>query len=89
MEAFIKNIREDGKIDVTLADRIDRRILELADKILLYLMKHNRQMPITDKTSPEIIKSTFECSKKDFKKAIGHLYKKKLILLNDNSITML
>ncbi len=89
MEAFIKNIREDGKIDVTLADRIDRRILEQADKILLYLMKHNRQMPITDKTSPEIIKSTFECSKKDFKKAIGHLYKKKLILLNDNSITML
>ena len=89
MEAFIKNVREDGKIDVTLADRIDRRILELADKILLYLMNHGRRMAITDKSSPEIIKTTFECSKKDFKKAIGHLYKKKLIVLNDNDIIML
>ncbi len=89
MEAFIKNVREDGKIDVTLADRIDRRILELADKILLYLMNHGRRMAITDKASPEIIKTTFECSKKDFKKAIGHLYKKKLIVLNDNDIIML
>ncbi len=88
LDAFIKNVREDGKIDVTLADRADRRTLELADKVLMYLMKNNRRMPITDKSSPEAIKAIFECSKKDFKKAIGHLYKKKLIMLLDTETVM-
>ncbi len=88
LEAYIKNIREDGKIDVTLADRADRRTMELADKILMHLLNHNRRMSITDKASPETIKSIFECSKKDFKKAIGHLYKKKLIILHPDEITM-
>lgn len=88
MEAYIKNVREDGKIDVTLADRADRRTMELADKILMHLMSHDRHMTITDKSSPETIKNAFECSKKDFKKAIGHLYKKKLIILSPDEITM-
>ena len=89
LEAFIKTIREDGKIDVTLADRADRRTPELADKILMYLMSHGRRMTLTDKSSPEAIKSAFECSKKDFKKAIGYLYKKKIIALNPGEILML
>ncbi len=88
LQAYIKNVREDGKIDVTLGDRIDRRINELADKILLYLMKNNRRIPLTDKSSPETIKKYFECSKKDFKKAVGHLYKKKLIVLHSDEIVM-
>lgn len=87
-EAFIKNIREDGKIDVTLADRADRRTPELADKILMYLMSHGRRMTITDKSSPETIKMAFECSKKDFKKAIGYLYKKKIISLQPGCIEL-
>lgn len=87
-EAFIKNIREDGKIDVTLADRADRRTPELADKILMYLMSHGRRMTLTDKSSPEAIKSAFECSKKDFKKAIGYLYKKKIISLQPGCIEL-
>lgn len=87
-EAFIKNIREDGKIDVTLADRADRRTPELADKILMYLMSHGRHMTITDKSSPETIKMAFECSKKDFKKAIGYLYKKKIISLQPGCIEL-
>lgn len=88
LEAYIKNVREDGKIDVTLADRADRRTMDLADKILMHLMSHGRHMTITDKSSPEDIKMAFECSKKDFKKAIGHLYKKKLIILAPGEIIM-
>ena len=88
MEAYIKSVREDGKIDVTLADRADRRTMELADKILMHLMSHGRRMTLTDKSSPEAIKSAFECSKKDFKKAIGYLYKKKIISLQSDSIEL-
>ncbi len=88
MQAFIKNIREDEKIDVTLSDRIDRRIMELADKILLHLMNNNKTMNLTDKSDPEEIKNIFECSKKDFKKALGHLYKKKLVLLFPDHVKM-
>lgn len=88
MPAFIKNIREDEKIDVTLSDRIDRRIMELADKILMYLMNNDKTMHLTDKSDPEEIKNIFECSKKDFKKALGHLYKKKLILLFPDYVKM-
>ena len=88
MEAYIKSVREDGKIDVTLADRADRRTMELADKILMHLMSHGRRMALTDKSSPEAIKAAFECSKKDFKKAIGHLYKKKLITLSPTETVM-
>lgn len=88
MEAYIKSVREDGKIDVTLADRADRRTMELADKILMHLMSHGRRMALTDKSSPEAIKAAFECSKKDFKKAIGHLYKKKLINLSPTETVM-
>lgn len=88
MEAYIKSLREDGKIDVTLADRADRRTMELADKILMHLMSHGCRMALTDKSSPEAIKAAFECSKKDFKKAIGHLYKKKLITLSPTETVM-
>lgn len=88
LDAYIKTIRDDGKIDVTLADRADRRTMELADKILMYLMGHNRRMAITDKSSPEQIKTIFECSKKDFKKALGHLYKRKLVTLTPNETIM-
>ena len=73
---------------MTLADRADRRTPELADKILMYLMSHGRRMTLTDKSSPEAIKSAFECSKKDFKKAIGYLYKKKIISLQPDSIEL-
>ena len=45
-------------------------------------------MTITDKTNPDIIASTFSCSKKDFKKAIGALYKQKKIIIGDDKITI-
>ena len=51
-------------------------------------MNHGRRMTLTDKSSPEAIKSAFECSKKDFKKAIGYLYKKKIISLRPDSIVL-
>jgi len=81
--AFVKQVRPDGKIDVTLAKIEKMRVDELADRILNYLKAHNGQMALTDKSDPEEINSAFQCSKKDFKKALGLLYKQQKVTLGD------
>ena len=72
---FIKQVRDDGKIDVTLAKIEKMRIEDVADDIFHYLQENGGIMTLNDKSSPEDILRTFNCSKKDFKKALGLLYK--------------
>ena len=81
--AFVKQVRPDGKIDVTLAKIEKMRVDDLADRILDYLRAHNGEMALTDKSDPEDINKTFNCSKKDFKKALGLLYKQQKVTLGD------
>ena len=81
--AFVKQVRPDGKIDVTLAKIEKMRVDDLADRILDYLSAHNGEMALTDKSDPEDINKTFNCSKKDFKKALGLLYKQQKVTLGD------
>lgn len=81
--AFVKQVRPDGKIDVTLAKIEKMRVDDLADRILDYLSAHNGEMALTDKSDPEEINKTFNCSKKDFKKALGLLYKQQKVTLGD------
>ena len=81
--AFVKQVRPDGKIDVTLAKIEKMRVDDLADRILDYLGAHNGEMALTDKSDPEEINKTFNCSKKDFKKALGLLYKQQKVTLGD------
>ena len=81
--AFVKQVRPDGKIDVTLAKIEKMRVDDLADRILDYLSAHNSEMALTDKSDPEEINKTFNCSKKDFKKALGLLYKQQKVTLGD------
>lgn len=87
--AYIRQVRDDGKIDLTLDEPGDGRIVKLAEAIMEALAKATGgHLPIGDRTSPEEIKSMFNCSKKDFKKAIGHLYRDRKILLSDGGITL-
>lgn len=86
IEAYVKHIREDFKIDLTLNSKTLERITEISEKILLELQKEGGKIEIGDKSDPELIKARFGCSKKDFKKALGALYKQKIIELTDNSI---
>lgn len=86
--AFVKSVREDGKIDLTLSDKVENRVSALADRIMKFISINGGVMTITDKTNPDIIASTFSCSKKDFKKAIGALYKQKKIIIGDDKITI-
>lgn len=83
VKAFVKQVREDGKIDLTLSDRADRRTAELADRILEYLGREDA-MPLSDKMSPEHIEMLFNSSKKDFKKAVGHLYKEHKVAMTED-----
>ncbi len=81
---FIKQVRDDGKIDVTLAKIEKMRIDDVASDILQYLQGNDGTMTLNDKSSPEEILRTFNCSKKDFKKALGLLYKQHRVTLGDN-----
>ncbi len=79
---FIKNIREDGKIDVSLQPMGYRNTIDGdKEKILMQLQKNGGKLSITDKSSPESIKFHLQMSKKAFKRALGALYKEKKVLL--------
>ncbi|MDE6086426.1 MAG: GntR family transcriptional regulator [Muribaculaceae bacterium] len=89
MEAYVKNVRPDGKIDVTLNDSASRRITPLADNITEYLASHGGKISITDRSDSELIHATFHCSKKDYKKALGYLYKNHLIEITPEKISLI
>ena len=87
--AIVKAVRRDDKIDLILGKHVKSRVEEIADSIMAHLATAKGTMAINDSSSPEEIKATFACSKKDFKKAIGLLYKKKRIKLSTEGITAL
>lgn len=82
---FIKQVRNDGKIDVTIEKIEKMRVDDLSSLILNYLQSHGGHMKLSDKSDPQEIMETFNCSKKDFKKAIGSLYKQKKVILDKES----
>jgi hypothetical protein len=86
---YIKNIREDGKIDVSLQPIGYRNTIDGdKDKILARLKSNGGQLNLTDKSSPESIKFHLQMSKKAFKRALGALYKEKKVLISDNAIQL-
>lgn len=88
LTGYIKCIRDDLKIDLSLQQQGYAKVSPLSDTILDKLKTNNGQLPLGDKTSPEIIYSTFGVSKKQFKQAIGALYKQRLILIEDYAIKL-
>jgi len=88
VKAFVKSVRSDGKIDITLGDSTGRRVISLSDHILGALHRAGEQLHISDKSTPEEIKEAFACSKKDFKKALGHLYKEGKVTLSEDAVTL-
>ncbi len=88
MKGFIKNIREDNTIDISLQPKGVKRLEEGAEFILSYLQKHQGTLHLSDKSDPEKISAVLKMSKKNFKKSIGILYKQKLILIHEDKITL-
>lgn len=87
-KAVIKKIRDDNKIDLRLFKNNSDDIQNFETKILEYLERRNGIMDITDESEPEIIYETFGISKKNFKKAIGALYRKGKIELLPHRIKL-
>lgn len=88
LDGFIRQIREDNKIDLTLHQPGYGKVDELTDKILARLNNNQGFLPLSDKSPPEAIYNTFGVSKKVFKQAIGALYKKKLVLIEKDGIRL-
>lgn len=89
LEAYIKKVREDGKIDVVLQEEGYRSIEPNAQFVLEELQASGGFLPLHDKSSPEEIKNQLGLSKKLFKKAIGTLYKDKKIEIKEDGIELL
>ena len=83
---FIKKVREDGKIDVSLEEISYKNIEPNAKRILDVIKKNSGFLKLNDKSHPDEIKAQLGISKKAFKKAIGSLYKKRLIRLDKKGI---
>ena len=88
VKGFVKSVREDNKIDL----RLQKSGFELVDDVkwrILKLMKDEKGfLSLNDNSSPEEIKAKLQISKKAFKKAIGALYKERLIKLTDKGVEL-
>lgn len=89
MQAYIKTIRPDGKIDVTLHKQGHAAVLDFSEVLLNYLREHEGCTALCDKSPAERIYETFGVSKKVFKKAVGDLYKRRLIEISDQGIKLI
>lgn len=86
---FIKTIREDGKIDVTLQPEGFENIDEFREKILEKLNENSGLLYLSDKSEPDEIREQLKMSKKNFKKAIGGLYRDQLIEIEQDKIRLI
>lgn len=86
---FVKQVREDGKLDITLLPEGYDKVEPLTRKFLQILMENDGFVAVTDKSDPDDIQQLTGWSKKTFKQVVGSLYKQRLIALNENGITLL
>ncbi|MBN2667614.1 MAG: GntR family transcriptional regulator [Bacteroidales bacterium] len=87
--AYIKKIREDGKVDLSMQKLGYESIEPLSIKIIDLLVRSHGYLPLTDKSDAEQIKKRLQMSKKSFKKAIGNLYKQHIINIQDDGIYLI
>lgn len=88
LKGYIKEVRDDEKIDISLAPQGYRRIEGVAGVVLEALKAQGGYLPVHDKSDPDEIYSLFRCSKKAFKQAVGSLYKQHLIDIEADGIRL-
>lgn len=88
LKGYIDHIRQDGKIDVTLQPTGRRQTEEFSETLLEYLRNNNGHCDLGDKSPAELIVDRFKVSKKAYKKAVGDLYRRRLITIGDDGITL-
>ena len=88
VKGYIKLIRENNLIDLSLQNLGFKHVLSSTDLILEYLRTNEGFMNLTDKTSPDIIERKFNMSKATFKKSIGVLYRQRKVTLHDDGVRL-
>lgn len=83
---YIKQIREDGKIDLILEPLGSLGAEALGKRILAHLQESGKPLPPQEKTEPDLIYTLFGVSKKKYKMALGHLYRSRLIEIRDSGV---
>ena len=86
---YIKELRADGKISLSLQPPSEQLADSLPEQILAQLRANGGVLPLSDKSAPELIAQRFGVSNGNFKKAIGGLYKQGLIRIEDERIELL
>ena len=89
MKGYIETVRQDGKIDVTLQQTGRKQTLDFSETLLQYMKDNYGSCELGDKSDAEDIKRRFQVSKKTYKKAVGDLYKRKLITITDEGIKLI
>ena len=90
IKGYVKQVREDGKIDILLEPVGYENSIDNNSGIILSVLKENNGfLNLTDKSTPEDIKRKLGMSKKAFKKGLGSLYKHKIVELNEDGIKLL
>lgn len=87
--ARVAAVKSDGKLDLSVKDKIPMQMDKDAEMILQKMEKMGGVLPFTDKADPELIKKEFDMSKNAFKRAIGRLLKEKKIQINEKNITVI
>lgn len=87
-KGFVKKIRSDGKIDVTLRKGGPQEMVGNRESLLRLLSERGGFLPVGDKSSPQLISEMFRMSKKSFKTVIGNLYKEKVIDITPEGIRL-
>lgn len=89
LNGYIKKVREDNKIDLTLQKPGIEKVVDVYEKIIQKLIDSGGYLAVTDKTEAELIYELFGVSKKTYKKAVGALYKRRLITIEENGIKLI
>ena len=89
LKGYIKKIRDDEKLDVSLQPiGFKQTIVSYEIKLLKILKENDGFLPLTDKSDPEKIKYQLGMSKKAFKNAVGGLFRQKLIIISEEGIKL-
>ena len=86
--AYVDHVRQDGKTDLTLQPTGHRHTLDFAEVLLRYLYENDGRCDLGDKSPAELIADRFKVSKKAYKKAVGDLYRRRLITISDEGIAL-
>ena len=86
LAAYVRQVREDGKIDLAFQQDGKRKVKDFSDVLLQFIKDQGGYTTLNDKSAAETIYDTFGVSNKTFKKAVGDLYKKRLVVLEEGGI---